>query len=115
MSFKQMVVWCYVNYFVGGDAKESHLMDGKLDLLAEVHCWEVGKPNDRGESVKRVQGNVRDEGRQRGQCGGRMSCTDDWKTGVTPGLFSTCSSGDHTYYSMRGGEDVFNKIIEKNH
>ena len=41
-----------MNYDVGGDAKESHLMDGKMDLLAKVHCWEVGKPNDRGERVK---------------------------------------------------------------
>ena len=102
-------------YDVGGGVEERHLMDGKLDLLAQVHCWGVGKPNDRGERVKGVQGNERDEGRQHGQCGGRMPGANTWNTGITPELFSTCSSGDHTYYSRQGGKCVFIKVSVGNH
>ena len=90
-------------------------MDGKLDLLSEVHCWGVGKPNDRGERVKGVQGDERVEGRQHGQCRDGMPGADTWYTGITPELFSTCSSGDHTYYSRRGGMCVLIKVSVGNY
>ena len=85
-------------------------MDGKLDLLSEVHCLRIGRRNDRGEKVKGIQGDERVEGGQHGQSRVGMSGADTWYTGITPKLFSTCSSGDHTYYSRRGGMCVLIKV-----
>ena len=92
-----------MNYVVGSNGRDSHCIDGKLDLLAEVHCWEGGKPTDSGEEVGEAQKKVQGEGKQGGRAGDWMQGNDDWKTGVTPGGFSSSSPTNHTYFAKRGG------------
>ena len=85
-------------------------MDGRLDLLSDVHCLRIGKRHDRGERVEGIQGDEQAERRQPGQGRVRVSGADTWYTGTTPKLFSTCPSGDHTYYSRRRGMCALIKV-----